>query len=133
MSISNRSLAVVILAAGQGTRMKSRRSKVLHELCGRPLLGYPLTVAESLTADRLFVVVGRDSDEVCQAFAGRAEFVLQAEQRGTGHALIQVLPKLDDFEGDVLILYGDTPLLTRETLVRMLEMKRETKASIAAR
>jgi bifunctional UDP-N-acetylglucosamine pyrophosphorylase/glucosamine-1-phosphate N-acetyltransferase len=130
MSEAQCDLAIAILAAGKGTRMKSRRAKVLHEICGRPMLGYSLALAESLKPDRLMVVVGRDADEVQEVFAGRAEFVLQAEQRGTGHAVLQVEPKLRDFRGEVLILYGDTPLLLPETPTRMRELKRATGAGL---
>jgi len=130
MARAQQGLAVVVLAAGQGTRMKSRRSKVLHEICGRSMLGYPLTAAEALSPERLLVVIGRDSHAVREAFTGRADFVLQAEQRGTGHAVIQALPKLVDFDGDILILYGDTPLLRPETLERMRELKRSSGAEL---
>lgn len=116
---SDRPLAVVILAAGQGKRMKSGLVKVLHELCGRPMLAYALDAAEALAPERLVVVVGRDSERVEEAFAGRAAFVLQAERRGTGHAVLQARAALEGFAGDVLILYGDTPLLRAETLERM--------------
>ena len=121
---------MVILAAGQGTRMKSRRAKVLHELCGRSMLGHVVSAAETLAPARLIVVVGRDSEQVEDAFAGRVEFVHQTELKGTGHAVKQALPLLDDFIGDVLILYGDTPLLTAATFLRMLDMKRETAADL---
>ncbi|HEU4429346.1 MAG TPA: bifunctional UDP-N-acetylglucosamine diphosphorylase/glucosamine-1-phosphate N-acetyltransferase GlmU, partial [Myxococcota bacterium] len=123
-------LAVVVLAAGKGTRMKSRRTKVLHEICGKPMLAYPLAVAAELGAEKLVVVIGRDADQVEAAFAGRAQFVVQAEQRGTGHAVEVALPKLGDFSGDVLVLYGDTPLLRSETLARMQAKRRETDARI---
>src|SRR5262245_46187130 len=109
-------LAVVILAAGQGTRMKSDRAKVLHDLAGRPLLAYPLASARALGPERLLVVVGRDAERVQEAFADRAEFVVQAEQRGTGHAVQQAEATLRGFRGDVLVLYGDVPLLRAETL-----------------
>jgi bifunctional UDP-N-acetylglucosamine pyrophosphorylase/glucosamine-1-phosphate N-acetyltransferase len=124
------SLCVIVLAAGQGTRMKSRRAKVLHEIAGRPMLGHVLGTAEQLGAEPLFVVVGRDAEEVEQAFAGRAEFVLQAEQRGTGHAVQQVLPKLGDFHGDVLVLYADTPLLRPASLEAMRRLRAETDADL---
>lgn len=110
--------------------MKSRRAKVLHELCGRSMLGHVIAAAEALSPARLIVVVGRDSEQVERAFEGRVEFVHQAELKGTGHAVQQALPALDDFAGDVLILYGDTPLLTAGTFVRMLEMKREKSADL---
>ena len=123
-------LAVVVLAAGQGTRMKSRRAKVLHELCGRPMLGHVLSAAESLGPERLVVVVGRDAEEVQQRFAGRCEFVLQAEQKGTGHAVLQAEPKLADFDGDVLLLYADVPLLCSESLLAMRRQKQEESADL---
>ncbi len=123
-------LAVVILAAGQGTRMKSDRAKVLHDLAGRPLLAYPLASARALGPERLLVVVGRDAERVQAAFADRAEFVVQAEQNGTGHAVQQAEPVLRGFRGDVLVLYGDVPLLREETLRRMRARKAETGADL---
>jgi bifunctional UDP-N-acetylglucosamine pyrophosphorylase/glucosamine-1-phosphate N-acetyltransferase len=122
-------LAVLVLAAGKGTRMKSRRTKVLHEICGKPMLAYTLTTAAQLGAEKIVVVIGRDADQVEASFAGRAQFVVQAEQRGTGHAVQVALPKLAGFSGDVLVLYGDTPLLRAETLQRM-RAKRETGAQL---
>ena len=116
--MAGRPLAVVILAAGQGKRMKSGLAKVLHELAGRPMLAYPIDVAEALGPERLVVVIGRDADKVRDVFGGRT-FVEQAERRGTGHAVLQARAALDGFRGDVLILYGDTPLLRTETLERM--------------
>jgi bifunctional UDP-N-acetylglucosamine pyrophosphorylase/glucosamine-1-phosphate N-acetyltransferase len=125
-----RPIAVVILAAGQGTRMKSGLAKVLHPIAGRPMLGYPLAAAEGLAPARIVVVVGRDSEQVERAFAGRAGFALQREQRGTGHALLQAEAALGDFEGDLLVLYGDTPLLRAESLRQMVERKRATGADL---
>jgi bifunctional UDP-N-acetylglucosamine pyrophosphorylase/glucosamine-1-phosphate N-acetyltransferase len=117
--VTDRPLAVVILAAGQGKRMQSELVKVLHELCGRPMLAYPIESAKSLDPERLVVVIGRDAEKVREAFDGAADFVVQAERRGTGHAVMQARAALEGFRGDVLILYGDTPLLKRDTLVRM--------------
>jgi bifunctional UDP-N-acetylglucosamine pyrophosphorylase/glucosamine-1-phosphate N-acetyltransferase len=122
--------AVVILAAGQGTRMKSRRSKVLHEICGRPMLGYPLALARELSSSEPVVVVGRDADEVQRAFEGQARFVLQAEQNGTGHAVLVAQDALADARGPILILYGDTPLLRPESLRRMVEIFEEAQADL---
>jgi bifunctional UDP-N-acetylglucosamine pyrophosphorylase/glucosamine-1-phosphate N-acetyltransferase len=130
MAHSPRPLAALLLAAGKGTRMRSSRAKVLHPICGRPMLGFPLAAAAALAPERLVVVVGRDADAVREAFAGRAEFVLQAEQRGTGHAVRLCEPALEGFRGDVLILYGDTPLLRPETLRRMRELKSATAADV---
>lgn len=123
-------VAAVILAAGQGTRMKSRKAKVLHEICGRSMLGHIFASAEELAPSRLIVVVGRDADPIEKAFEGRAEFVLQAEQKGTGHAVLQAMPLLEGFSGEVLILYGDTPLLTAATLAAMSQLKADTRAAL---
>lgn len=123
-------LAVLVLAAGKGTRMKSSRAKVLHEIAGRPLLGFPLAVAEALGPERLVVVIGRDADLVRERFDGRAQFVLQAEQRGTGHAVLAARETLADFGGDILILYGDTPLLRETTLRHMIDVKATTRADL---
>ncbi|MCP5055178.1 MAG: UDP-N-acetylglucosamine diphosphorylase/glucosamine-1-phosphate N-acetyltransferase [bacterium] len=131
MPESDGNLAVLVLAAGQGTRMKSARSKVLHEVAGRPMLDYPLGVAEALAPEHLIAVIGRDAEQVEEAFAGRATFVLQAEQRGTAHAVQTAMPLLGDFGGDVLILYGDTPLLRAESIARMVELKEETGSPLA--
>jgi bifunctional UDP-N-acetylglucosamine pyrophosphorylase/glucosamine-1-phosphate N-acetyltransferase len=130
MARGESALAVVILAAGQGTRMKSDRAKVLHDLAGRPLLAYPLASAAALEPERLVVVVGRDAEAVQRAFQARAEFVVQAEQRGTGHAVQQAEPVLRGFAGDLLLLYGDVPLLRAETLRRLRARKAETGADL---
>jgi bifunctional UDP-N-acetylglucosamine pyrophosphorylase/glucosamine-1-phosphate N-acetyltransferase len=124
-------LAVVILAAGKGTRMKSGRAKVLHEICGWPMLGYSIELAEALAPERRVVVIGRDAEKVREAFGGRAEWVLQDPQRGTGDAVLQTRQALQGFRGDVLILYGDTPLLRQETVLRLRELKRSRRADLA--
>ena len=122
--------AVIILAAGEGTRMRSDLTKVLHEIGGRPMLGYPLAVAEALEPARLVVVIGCDAEQVEERFRGRAQFVVQSERRGTGHAALQALPALSGFSGEVLILYGDTPLLRAETIRRMRAWKAERRADL---
>ncbi len=130
MATTDLDVSVVILAAGQGTRMKSSRSKVLHEICGRPMLGYPLALAESLSADRPVVVVGRDAETVQETFAGRADFVLQHETHGTGHAVLCAQDALAGATDAVLVLYGDTPLLRLESLREMATRFVETGADL---
>lgn len=131
MTARPEAIAVVLLAAGAGTRMRSARSKVLHEICGLPMLHYPLAAAEALEPARTLVVVGRDGEEVQERFAQRADFVLQAEQRGTGHAVLQARDALRDFSGAVLILYADTPVLRPESLRALREAKDRTGAPLA--
>jgi len=128
--MTERDTAALILAAGKGTRLKSQRPKVLHEVGGRPMLGLVLAAARDAGASRCLVVVGFGAEAVEARFGGEADFVLQAEQRGTGHAVAQCREALAGFEGDVLVLYGDTPLLRGETLQRMAAHKRETRADL---
>ncbi len=130
MSPGSREIAAVVLAAGQGTRMKSGLAKVLHPLLGRPMLHFPLAAAEALAPERIVVVVGRDADAVRETFAGRARFAHQEEQLGTGHAVLQAEAELEGFHGDVVVLYGDTPVLSGESLQRMAELKARTGADL---
>ncbi|UYG07735.1 bifunctional UDP-N-acetylglucosamine diphosphorylase/glucosamine-1-phosphate N-acetyltransferase GlmU [Halomonas sp. M4R1S46] len=114
------SLDVVILAAGQGTRMRSTLPKVLHRLAGKPMVRHVIDTARGLEAERTHVVVGHGAEHVREALADcRLRFALQAEQKGTGHAVAQTLDALGD--GKVLVLYGDVPLIRRETLRGLLE------------
>ena len=112
----------LVLAAGQGTRMKSDLAKVLHPMAGRPLLAWVLDTLGGLGLDRVLVVVGHQRDRVRAAFpAAGVEWVEQAEQCGTGHAVIMAAPALADFDGTLLVVCGDTPLLRAATLHELLE------------
>ena len=120
---------VVLLAAGKGTRMKSERPKVLHELCGRPMLGWGLEAAAALDPDRIVVVVGHGAEAV--EAAARAElpdadlrFVLQEPQLGTGHALQVAAPAIGEAER-VVVTYGDMPLLSGDSLRGLVDAQRE--------
>jgi bifunctional UDP-N-acetylglucosamine pyrophosphorylase / glucosamine-1-phosphate N-acetyltransferase len=115
--------AVVVLAAGGGTRMKSRRSKLLHELCGRSMLSYAITAATSLEPDHLVVVVGHEREQVSEHLAEIAPYAVQAVQEpqlGTGHAVRVGLDALDELPSEVVVTYGDVPLLTGETLAGLV-------------
>ncbi|MGC3874439.1 bifunctional UDP-N-acetylglucosamine diphosphorylase/glucosamine-1-phosphate N-acetyltransferase GlmU [Halomonas sp. GXIMD04776] len=113
-------LDVVILAAGQGTRMRSEKPKVLHSLAGKPMVRHVIDTATGLGADRLHVVIGHGGDQVRDSLADcSVQFALQAEQKGTGHAVAQAMEGLG--EGKVLVLYGDVPLIRRETLAALLD------------
>jgi bifunctional UDP-N-acetylglucosamine pyrophosphorylase/glucosamine-1-phosphate N-acetyltransferase len=117
-----RRFAVVILAAGQGTRMRSDTHKVLHPIASRPLLLHLLDRVDALGADKRVVVVGKGRDQVELALTGRDVTVAhQSEQKGTGHAVEQAADALADYGGAVLVLYGDTPFVEAETLRRMLD------------
>ncbi|MFL6735899.1 MAG: bifunctional UDP-N-acetylglucosamine diphosphorylase/glucosamine-1-phosphate N-acetyltransferase GlmU [Sphingomonas sp.] len=117
-----RRFAVVILAAGQGTRMRSDTHKVLHPIASRPLLLHLLDRVDALGADKRVVVVGKGREQVEGAIAGRNVTVaLQEEQKGTGHAVQQASDALAGYEGPVLVLYADTPFVEADTLRRMLD------------
>jgi bifunctional UDP-N-acetylglucosamine pyrophosphorylase/glucosamine-1-phosphate N-acetyltransferase len=124
-------LTMVVLAAGEGKRFRSTLPKPLHPLAGKPLLWHVLAAAAPLKADRTVVVVGSGADQVTAAVEGfelgPVAFALQADQRGTGDALAAALPLLDD-GGDVLVLFGDTPLVSAALLERLLDTHRSTRA-----
>jgi bifunctional UDP-N-acetylglucosamine pyrophosphorylase/glucosamine-1-phosphate N-acetyltransferase len=113
-------LSVVILAAGEGKRMKSSLAKVLQPLAGRPLLAHVIETARSLNPAAIHVVYGHGGEQVREALASEpVNWTLQAERRGTGHALLQAMPQIPDGH-EVLVLYGDVPLIRRATLLDLL-------------
>ena len=119
----NKDIKAVILAAGKGTRMKSNTPKVLHQIFGKPLLGYVLDNVKNIT-NEAFVIVGHHAEEVTKFVEknySAAKTVLQSPQLGTGHAVSMVCPSLDNFDGQVIILCGDTPLITEKTLTEFIE------------
>ncbi len=123
-------LMVVILAAGKGTRMKSDTPKVLHPVCGVPMLGHVLGAAEALGRASCYVIVGHGAEAVEHYVGSRGTCVVQEPQRGTGHAVQQVLPHLHGFEGHVLILSADVPLLTHEVAATLLDKLKAGRAPL---
>ena len=126
------SRTVVVLAAGEGKRMKSALPKVLHPLLGRTLLGHVLAAAAPLNADRTIVVVGHGADQVREHLAQIAPAaipVLQAEQHGTGHAVRVALAAAPELHGDILVLNGDLPLVTTQTLLRLADLRARSGAA----
>ena len=119
----------VILAAGKGTRMKSALPKVLHAVGGQSMLRHVMTAAEQAGAKRTIVVVGFGGDQVQAEIGAAAEYVLQAEQLGTGHAMMQAQPVLAGYTGTVLLLCGDTPLLTGNTLQQLVVAHQQSGAA----
>lgn len=123
--------AAVILAAGQGTRMKSKRPKVLHEIAGRPMLRLVIDTVRRAGVQRVIVVIGHGADDVKAAVADMSvEFVVQAEQLGTGHAVMQAEPLLAAHTGPVVIACGDAPLLRSETIVSLLAEHERKQAAV---
>jgi len=131
MEGQNKNLSVVILAAGKGKRMKSNVPKVLHEICGQPLLKYVLDAVGALGAGEVALVIGNGADDVEQIIGDGYRYVHQAEQKGTGHAAMVALGEMDPSFSEVLVLPGDTPLITAETLDRLLVERRSATAAAA--
>lgn len=122
-------LDVVILAAGQGTRMRSSRPKVLHTLAGKPMVRHVIDTAATLGGERLHVVIGHGGEQLRQALGDcKVRFAVQSEQLGTGHAVAQTLDALGPDK--VLILYGDVPLIRRETLAALLDSVNEQQMAL---
>jgi bifunctional UDP-N-acetylglucosamine pyrophosphorylase/glucosamine-1-phosphate N-acetyltransferase len=123
----------VILAAGKGTRMKSDLVKVLHPLLGVPMLSYPVELSlQGIQAEKTILVVGHQADKIKERFKdSKIHFVLQEEQLGTGHAVLQALPFLQSFHGTVLILCGDVPLVKLETLHSFIDTFRRNESNLS--
>lgn len=124
-------LIAVVLAAGKGERMKSDRPKVLHEVCGRPMIEYVLDAVRGAGAGRIIVVVGHAASQVQAALAEHSdvEFALQTDQRGTGHAVEVCRNQLQSHDGPVLIVTGDSPLLRASSLAQLCEAQRTERAA----
>ena len=125
-------LGLVILAAGVGKRMRSAQAKVLHQLAGKPLLSHVIHAAQCLHPDPIVVVVGHQADAVQQMYGGEGiSFALQREQRGTGDAVLAAQASFTQWQGDVLIVCGDTPLLTTTTLAQFIQQHRSRQATLS--
>jgi len=121
-------VAAIVLAAGKSTRMNTNLPKVLHEICGRPMLAFVLNACRMAGVDRLIVVVGHGKEQVIEQFSAEhdIEWVTQAEQKGTGHAVMCCREALKGFSGTVLVIAGDMPLVRREALMELLEARTES-------
>ena len=119
----------LVLAAGQGTRMKSNGSKVLHKVFGKSIVEYPILAAKHIGVEEICLIVGHKAEDVKAALGESVSYVLQKEQLGTGHAVMQASDFIADAD-EVMILCGDTPLITAETLKKMLDFHREKENSV---
>jgi bifunctional UDP-N-acetylglucosamine pyrophosphorylase/glucosamine-1-phosphate N-acetyltransferase len=129
--MTNRKLAIVVLAAGLGTRMKSNLPKVMHTIAGMPMIEMVVTTLRHLSPDRIVVVIGEGMERVAATVAPHPT-VIQHQRLGTGHAVMAARSGLDDFDGDVLIVYGDTPLIQAATFERLLAARRAKPAPAIA-
>jgi len=119
----------VVLAAGQGTRMKSSIHKVLHKVCGKPMVEHVLDMLQEVGTERNVVVVGHGAEAVQSFLGDRAEYVVQEQQLGTGHAVLQARELLADQDGVTIVVYGDTPLIRSDTVKKLLRTHMEEGAA----
>lgn len=130
----NKDINAIILAAGKGTRMKSEKSKVLHEIFGKTLLGYVIdAVNKTNLIDKSFVIVGHQAEEVTEFVEknyNNASTILQMPQLGTGDAVSKVCPHLENFDGEIIILCGDTPLIAEKTLKDFIEFHKSKQSDL---
>jgi bifunctional UDP-N-acetylglucosamine pyrophosphorylase/glucosamine-1-phosphate N-acetyltransferase len=129
MELTNLSIMGIVLAAGQGKRMKSKLYKVLHKVCGKPMVGHVVSALEQIDAKRKVVVVGHGADSVKSYLGERVEYAMQEQQLGTGHAVLQAKALLGEEDGLTVVLYGDTPLITNASLLDMIKLHLETGAA----
>lgn len=122
-------MKALILAAGQGTRMKSNTSKVLHKVLGKPLVAYPMKAAKEVGAREVCLIVGHKAEDVKKELGEDVSYVLQKEQLGTGHAVMQAMSFIESAD-EILILCGDTPLVTADTLKGMVDFHHENNNSL---
>lgn len=123
--------ATLILAAGKGTRMKSERAKVLHPVFGRPMLDYVVGVAREIGSLKIGVIIGHQADLIREAYRDQGmTFILQKEQLGTGHAVLQARQAFSSFQGTIIILCGDVPLLRPATVREMMGHHAKTHSVI---
>lgn len=119
----------IVLAAGQGKRMKSKLYKVLHPVCGKPMVGHVLDTVKQVNSERVIVIVGHGAEAVQSYLGNDAEYVLQQQQLGTGHAVKQAAPLLRDETGSTIVICGDTPLVTPETLEGLMQLHESNNAA----
>jgi bifunctional UDP-N-acetylglucosamine pyrophosphorylase/glucosamine-1-phosphate N-acetyltransferase len=119
----------IVLAAGQGTRMKSKLHKVLHEVAGKPMIKHIVDTLHKAQVNRTVVVVGHGASMVKEALGEQVEYAIQEQQLGTGHAVLQAAQLLENLDGYTLILYGDVPLLTEETIHNLVKIQSELQAA----
>ncbi len=124
-------LISIILAGGKGTRMRSNIPKVLHPLGGRPILEYVIDLAKNVGSSRVIIIIGYQAEKLRYIFSREGvEFAEQKEQLGTGHAVLQAEGMMKDFNGDVLVLSGDVPLLKMKTIDELIKRHRDTGAAV---
>ncbi|MFS1510849.1 bifunctional UDP-N-acetylglucosamine diphosphorylase/glucosamine-1-phosphate N-acetyltransferase GlmU [Chengkuizengella sp. SCS-71B] len=122
-------LLSIVLAAGKGTRMKSKLHKLLHPVCGKPMVGHVIDVLKGIDCKRIVTVIGHEGEAIRSYLGDEVEYVVQEKQLGTGHAVLQAKSLLENEEGVTLIINGDGPLITAESLTKLIEVHKDTNAA----
>ena len=120
------SITALILAAGEGKRMKSGYSKLVHKACGKAMIEWVCSAAENAGVSETVVIVGHKAEQVMECMGDRVKYVMQEKQLGTGHAVMQAEEYIRNTSGYVLVLYGDTPLVTSETIAETIKFHKES-------
>lgn len=123
------SIQVIVLCAGKGTRMKTEKAKVMHEIMGKPMIGYIYDISKNISDNKLLFIVGHKKEQIISYFEEKANYAVQEQQLGTGHAIMLSIDHINEND-DVLILCGDTPLLTKSTINSIIENKKNSDALI---
>ncbi len=131
LQLPTSNIQCIILAAGQGTRMKSTRPKVLHNLAGRSMIDYVIDAVSSISRRKPIVVIGFGAAEVQNTIGDRVKYMRQTEQKGTGHAVLQARDQIDPKADTVLVIYGDTPFITAQTLIGLIDARISARAKVA--
>lgn len=120
----------IVMAAGKSTAMNSKKSKLVHKLYGKELVSRVVETAEKINCDEIITVVGEQKEQVIEVLKDRTKYVVQKELLGTGHALLQTIPELEAKSGQVVVLYGDVPIITKETVEKLVDRNRNERESV---
>lgn len=120
----------IVMAAGKSTAMNSKKSKLVHKLYGKELVSRVVETAEKIDCDEIITVVGEQKEQVIEVLKDRTKYVVQEELLGTGHALLQTIPELESKSGQVIVLYGDVPIITKDTVEKLVDRNRNERESV---
>lgn len=120
----------IVMAAGKSTAMNSKKSKLVHKLYGKELVSRVVETAEKINCDEIITVVGEQKEQIIDVLKDRTKYVVQEEALGTGHALLQTIPELESKDGQVVVLYGDVPIIKKETVDKLVDRNRNERESV---
>lgn len=120
----------IVMAAGKSTAMNSKKSKLVHKLYGKELVSRVVEAAEKIDCDEIITVVGEQKEQIMEVLKNRTKYVVQEELLGTGHAILQVVPELESKSGQVIVLYGDVPIIRKETIERLVDRNRNEREAV---